>query len=243
MKDNLTARQLQLLKVIVDEYIESAEPVGSQVIEKKYSLGISSATIRNEMGELVDKGFLKQPHTSAGRVPTPKAMKFYISQLMEEKHLSLTDEVRAKEEVSSYKGNVDRIINEATHGLARRTGALAVSALDDGSTWHAGYASLFGNPGFSDMAVCRSVFGLIEESKRIHELFFERLESGSPVEVLFGEELGWRFFEPVGVVARQFTAGGKTGAIGVIGPLGFDYPYIIPTVRYFGDLIEELSLQ
>jgi len=235
-------RQLQLLKVLIDEYIETAEPVGSQVLEKKYSLGISSATIRNEMAALIDKGFLKQPHTSAGRVPTPKAMKFYIDQLMEEKHLSLTDEVRAKEEIATHKGDIEGIIDEATHGLAKRTHTLAVSALNDGSTWHAGYASLFGNPGFSDLSVCRSVFGLIEETKKMHELFFERLEFESPVEVLFGEELGWRFFEPVGVVARRFNAGGKTGAIGVIGPLGFDYPYIIPTVRYFGDLIEELSV-
>ena len=242
MRDNLTARQLQLLKVVIDEYIDTAEPVGSQVVEKKYSLGISSATIRNEMVALVDKGYLKQPHTSAGRVPTSKAMKFYIDQLMEEKHLSLTDEVRAKEEMATYKGDLDGIIDEATHGLAKRTKTLAVTTMDDGSVWHAGYASLFENPGFADLDVCQSVFGLIEEYKKLHELFFERFVYQSPVEVLFGEELGWRFFEPVGIVARRFNVKGKTGVIGVIGPLEFDYPYIIPTVRYFGDLIEELSL-
>ena len=114
--------------------------------------------------------------------------------------------------------------------------------MDDGSVWHAGYASLFENPGFADLDVCQSVFGLIEEYKKLHELFFERFVYQSPVEVLFGEELGWRFFEPVGIVARRFNVKGKTGVIGVIGPLEFDYPYIIPTVRYFGDLIEELSL-
>src|SRR3989338_3026007 len=99
MSDALTARQIQILKHIIDEYIETAEPVGSEALEKKYNLGISPATVRNEMAGLIQKGFLKQPHTSSGRVPTPKAMKLYVDQLMEEKSMSIAEEVKAKEEV------------------------------------------------------------------------------------------------------------------------------------------------
>ena len=76
MSDGLTARQTQILKCIIDEYIETAEAVGSEALEKKYSLGVSPATIRNEMASLTKLGFLRQLHTSAGRVPSPKAMKF-----------------------------------------------------------------------------------------------------------------------------------------------------------------------
>src|SRR3972149_7736971 len=99
MTDGLTSRQTQILKTIIDEYIETALPVGSENLDKKYNLGVSPATIRNEMSSLTKAGYLKQPHTSAGRIPTPTAMKFYIDQLMEEKKMSLAEEVKAKEDV------------------------------------------------------------------------------------------------------------------------------------------------
>src|SRR5258708_39055838 len=99
MTTALTARQTQILKAIVDEYINSAGPVGSSSLDKKYNLGISPATIRSEMASLTKMKYLSQPHTSSGRVPTPIAMKFYISQLMEEKQLGVAEEVKAKEEV------------------------------------------------------------------------------------------------------------------------------------------------
>ena len=102
----LTSRQTQILKALIDEYIETAEPVGSDALEKKYNLGVSPATIRNEMANLTKSGFLKQPHTSAGRIPTSGAMKFYVDQLMEEKQMSLADEVKAKEEVWDDRGNL-----------------------------------------------------------------------------------------------------------------------------------------
>src|SRR3990167_5272503 len=105
MSDALTARQTQILKSLIDEYIEIAEPVGSENLEKKYSLGVSPATIRNEMVALTRSGFLRQPHTSSGRIPSPKAMKFYIDQLIEERQMSLAEEVKAKEDVLGVKND------------------------------------------------------------------------------------------------------------------------------------------
>src|SRR3990167_5441274 len=96
----LSERQKNLLKIIIDEYIESAEPVGSEAIVEKHSLGVSPATVRNEMVALTNSGYLKQPHTSAGRIPTSVGLKFYVDQLMEERTLSLKDEVAIKEELS-----------------------------------------------------------------------------------------------------------------------------------------------
>lgn len=242
MTEGLTARQTQILKCIINEYIETAEPVGSQVLEKKHDLGISSATIRNEMVDLTKMNFLQQPHTSAGRVPTPKAMKFYINQLMEEKQMSLADEVKAKEEVWDSRADIDKLMSEATQALAERTGSLSVAAIDDGRTWHAGLANVFAFPEFSDIAMCTSLFSFIEESGRVRELFFEKITGASPVEVLFGEDLDWPEFEPVGVVATRFSIhGNQQGAMAVIGPSRIKYPTIIPMLRYFGNLIEEIT--
>ena len=84
---DLTDRQKALLKAIIEEYIEDAEPVGSEVIERKYNLGVSPATIRNEMVVLTKEGYLKQPHTSAGRIPTSMGFRLFIQELMKEKQL------------------------------------------------------------------------------------------------------------------------------------------------------------
>jgi heat-inducible transcriptional repressor len=241
MSDALTARQTQILKVIIDEYIDSATAVGSENLEKKYNLGISSATVRNEMVLLTKMGYLRQAHTSAGRLPTSKGMKFYINQLMEEKQMSLTDEVKTKEDVWDSRRDLDKLMDEATQALAERTGSLSVSVLDDGRSWHAGLANVFESPEFADLGMCASVFTFIEEAKRMNDFFFSRLPWQSPVEVMFGEELGWPDFEPLGIAATHFDAMGHKGAIGIIGPMRLKYPYVIPILRYFGNLIEEVT--
>lgn len=241
MSDSLTARQTQILKSLIDEYIATAEPVGSEALEKKYNLGVSPATIRNEMSLLTRMGYLRQPHTSAGRTPTPKAMKFYINQLMEEKRMSVVDEVKVREGVLSVKDDIDELMEEATQRLSKVTRSLAVSALqEENKVWHAGDSNIFLNPEFLDMQLTASLFSFLEEVKMMHELFFERMTGESPVEVIFGEELGWSGFKQIGVVATHFDVFGKHAALGVIGPVRLSYPYIIPAVRYFRDLIEEV---
>jgi heat-inducible transcriptional repressor len=119
MTDGLTARQTSLLKTIIDEYIKTADAVGSENLDKKYNLGVSPATIRNEMALLTKSGYLKQPHTSSGRVPTPQAMKFYIDQLMEEKQMSLVDEVKQKKKYGIPE-KIDDLMDEATRSLASK---------------------------------------------------------------------------------------------------------------------------
>lgn len=242
MTEGLTARQTQILKSMVDEYIETAEPVGSETLDKKYNLGVSSATIRNEMVALTDMGFLRQPHTSAGRIPAPKAMKFYIDQLMEERQMSLAEEVKAKEEVWDAREDIEDLLDEATHSLAERTKALAIAYVQDGDrVWHSGYANVFRNPEFADLEATASLFTFLEQAQRMQELFFERMSGTSPVEVVFGEELGWPGFRPIGVVGTRFSVGGKQGALGIIGPTRLPYSRIIPVLRYFRSLVQEVS--
>jgi heat-inducible transcriptional repressor len=243
MADGLTSRQTQILKTIIDEYIATAEAVGSEAMDKKYNLGVSPATIRNEMVTLTKAGYLKQPHASAGRIPTPVAMKFYINQLMEEKQMSLVDEVKAKEEVWDSRDDIDELMDEATHALASRTKSLSVAALKDKKNrfWQAGQSYLFQNPEFSEMAACQSLFSIFDEFDKMDRLFFGMAESTSPLEVLFGEEIGWPELMPAGIIATHFTIKGKPGALGVIGPARSNYGTVIPILRYFGNLIEEVA--
>lgn len=244
MSDGLTARQTQILKAIVDEYIATASAVGSEALDKKYNLGVSPATIRNEMVALTKAGYLKQLHTSAGRVPTPTAMKFYIDQLMEEKQMSLVDEVKAKEDVWDSRADLKALMEEATHALADATQSLSVSALQEGDTnkfWHSGYSHLFDNPEFLDLRACADIFSLLEQVEKMQKLFFEISQPTSPLDVLFGEELEWPELAPTGIVATHFNVKGKSAALGVIGPVSLSYPTVIPVLKYFRNLIEEVA--
>ncbi len=235
----LTSRQTQILKALIDEYIETAEPVGSNQLEKKYNLGVSPATIRNEMNLLTKSGFLKQPHTSAGRVPTSGAMKFYVDQLMEEKQMSLADEVKAKEEVWDERENLDKFLNEITHSLADRTGGMAITAMQDGSVWQAGHGNLFSYPEFGNIGACASLFGFMDEDEQLIDLFFNRFPIETPFDVLFTEEMGLRNM-PVGIVAAHFKVKGRNGALGVIGPVRQTYSSLVPTIRYYRGMLEEV---
>lgn len=240
--DSLTARQTQILKSVIEDYIETATPVGSETLDKKYNLGVSSATIRNEMVTLTDIGYLKQPHTSAGRIPTPKALRFYINTLMEEKRMSVADEVRTKEEVMENRGNIDELMQEVTQSLAQKTRALAVGAFDDeDKVWHSGYSNVFLNPEFfTEPRSLTSLFSCLEQIDRLHEIFFKRMDGSTPVEVVFGEDLGWPGFGSIGVVGTRVSVNGHTGCIAVIGPARQAYSVVIPTVRYFKTLFEGL---
>lgn len=237
----LTDRQIKILKTIIEEYMERAEPVGSETLEKKYELGVSPATIRNEMNKLTKAGYLKQPHTSAGRVPTKEAFKLYVDQLMEEKKLSVADEVAAKEKIWDARFDFDKLMREATRALAEQARALAVAATKAGDVYHSGYAYLLEMPEFYDIDVTKTILSMLDETQALLDLF-EKSFGEEPVHLLLGEELGYEFLEPCGMVFTHFEAGPKkSGSLGVIGPSRLYYPRIIPIVRHFGSLIEELA--
>ena len=106
MSDNMDERKKTILRAITDDYISTAEPVGSRTIAKKYSLGVIPATIRNEMADLEDEGYLEQPHTSAGRVPSTKGYRFYVDSLMDREMISSAIEGHI---MSQYRRKTDEI--------------------------------------------------------------------------------------------------------------------------------------
>ncbi len=107
----LSERKKQILKAVVDHYIESAEPVGSKTISLE--LGVSSATIRNEFAELCDLGYLEQPHTSAGRVPSPQGYRLYVNELMERRSVSAQEAERIDETLRGKLENAGGVMANA----------------------------------------------------------------------------------------------------------------------------------
>lgn len=237
---DLTNRQTQIIKCIVEEYSETAEPVGSDTLDKKYNLGISPATIRNEMVELTSNGFLAQPHTSAGRIPTPTAIKFYIAEIMKEKDLSVAEEVAVKEKVWDARDESGRLLREATRVLSEQTGMLSLAATDDERLYHAGYARILDIPEFFDIDVTRQVLLLVEETNRLAAIF-DRAQGDDPIHVLLGDELGDKLFRPLVMVFTEFNIGSRRGRLAIIGPSRLDYAHVIPVIRYMGSLISDIG--
>ena len=239
--NDLTERQTKILKTIIEEYMETGEPVGSQTIEKKYELGVSPATIRNEMAQLTEKGLLRQPHASAGRAPTPQAFKFYVNHLMEEEKLSVADEVAAKEKIWDSRFEFKKLMRESTRALADAAHSLAVATTSEGDLFHAGYAHILELPEFYDIDITRTVLSVIDQFDQMQALFAKSFDEG-PVHLLLGGELGHDYLEPCGMVFAHFKAGPKhSGSLGIIGPNRLNYPRVVPTVNYFAGLIEELA--
>ncbi len=126
----ISARKKKILAAVVDEYIASAEPVGSKLIAEKAGLNVSSATIRNELAELTSLGYLEQPHTSAGRVPTALGYRLYVNELMERTRLSTEEAEEISRSLSLKSQQPERMMNDMGRLAAELTNypALTVSA-------------------------------------------------------------------------------------------------------------------
>ncbi|KUK79142.1 MAG: Heat-inducible transcription repressor hrcA [Microgenomates bacterium 39_7] len=235
----LTPRQIQILRAIIEEFIETAQPVGSDTIDRKYNIGVSPATIRNEMVYLSKQDYLDKSHVSGGRVPTPKAFRLYINELMREEELSVADEVSAKEKIWESRTQLNKLLKESSHVLADRSNAIGIAMTDDQDIFHAGYSNLLDMPEFFDIRVMKRVLSIIEQSRILEEIF-SRGDSFDKIQVVYGREIGEKELEQVGLMFVSVNALGHHCRLGVIGSERFNYPYLIPMMKYFKSLIEQM---
>lgn len=127
MKD-LNEREERVLEAVIRTYVETAEPAGSRTVAKRFGLGVSAATIRNAMADLEEKGFLFHPHTSAGRIPTDLAYRYYVNTLMRPVRLTPAEQRLLRKELSDEQsGPIERVIRRAAQVLGLLTGELGVA--------------------------------------------------------------------------------------------------------------------
>lgn len=115
---DINERKLKILQAIISDFIATAEPVGSRTLSKNYDLGVSAATIRNEMADLEDMGYLTHPHTSAGRVPSEKAYRFYVNKIMKKEELSREEKREISKRLQANISELDRTIEHAAKILS-----------------------------------------------------------------------------------------------------------------------------
>ena len=122
---DLSERKLKILQAIIADFIRTAEPVGSKTISKNYDLGISPATIRNEMSDLEELGYLTHPHTSSGRVPSEKAYRLYVNQMMNKRELTAEEKNSISMQLSSNVTELENLVQRAAHVLSEITNLTA----------------------------------------------------------------------------------------------------------------------
>lgn len=241
--NDLTQRQIEILKTIIREFSDTGDPVGSEILEKKYRLGVSPATIRNEMVQLAKKGYLKKTHFSSGRVPSAKGFRFYIRNVMKEKELSTFDEVAYKNSIWDERKNMHRLLSQATKVLAQRTGLLSLTATDRGEIYYSGVANLLNKNEFLNLNVSKSLFSLLDEDKYWESILRQIYAVEEDIMYMLGEE-DFRnpVFEPCASVFGEFEGPHIKGFIGVVGPKRMYYDEIIPQVRFFSSLIRDIMI-
>jgi transcriptional regulator of heat shock response len=234
-------RQLEILRAIVDEYVATEEPVGSKAIAERHGLGVSPATIRNDMALLEDAGLIKQPHTSAGRIPTNTGYRLFVDKLATIKPLS-TAERRAIETFMSNANNLDDLLARTAKLLAQLTKQVAVIQYpDENKVVLAGTANLARN---SSQESAASIFPVLEALEEQVVLLKLLADANDQVRVRIGKEQAEKSLQTTSLVSVEFGGRGKThGAIGVLGPTRMDYSATMTTVnavaRYIGEFISE----
>lgn len=235
---DLSDRQRQLLKAIIELNVKSGEPVSSETIEKAYDLGVSPATIRNEMVKLTEAGYIKQPHTSAGRIPTVIGFRLYINELMKEKELPVVDEVTIRQQLLDDRSQYNHMLQTATRALAKKCGALALVVRGQ-DIFYTGAANILDLPEFYDIDVTRFVLSMFDELS-ILERLINMAQGPDRVHIIFGEETGFEDLFPTSFAFADFEDDFQArGIIGVIGPNRLNFPIAIPYLRYISEVLSE----
>lgn len=231
-----TARQNLILEKLIEEYINSAKPVSSQKLEKKYDFEVRPATIRNEMQRLTEEGFLYQPHTSAGRIPTDKGFRFFVDKFFEEKpkmkkSLKIVDWPK-KEIVDSVK-----FLQNITKALASASSGLAISyLLDEEVLWKEGWEELLQEPEFKT-SDCISNFSQLIMS---FEKAIKKLEFNSDIKVYIGEENPFSKARDFSIIISKCHFPEKEeGFVSILGPKRMAYDRNIILINSLKELLEE----
>jgi heat-inducible transcriptional repressor len=232
----MTDRQQNILSAIVEQYAEVASPVGSTLLAKLFS--VSSATIRAEMAELERLGYIMQPHTSAGRVPTDKGYRFYVNHLHEDDRPALP-EGRAERALASrvqHAGAPERMIRNAVDTLVELTHNLGLATIGN-QLYMSGLSNLFGQPEFINGMQVKQVAQLLDNL----EPWLREAAPNEPLSVYIGAE------NPVGrsagctlIISRFSSPFSNRSYIGTLGPTRQSYRDVMNLVSRAGQELEEV---
>ncbi len=230
----MTERQKLILRAVVEQYAEVASPVGSSLLAKVFN--VSSATIRAEMAELERLGYIAQPHTSAGRIPTDKGYRLYVNGLSEEQDSPMANRAeRALTARVEGGGLPERTIRNAVDTLVELTHNLGMATIGN-QLYMSGLSNLFGQPEFVGGAHVQQVARLLDNL----EPWLREAAPNEPLSVYIGAE------NPIGraanctlIISKFRSPYSDSSYIGVLGPTRQSYRSVMGLVEHTGRSLEE----
>ncbi len=243
----MNERQQQLLNFIIKEYVKTAKPVGSALVAEKANFDLSPATLRSEMCELEDAGYLEQLHTSGGRVPTDKAYRYFVNKLMGNQE-GLSPASDDKKKIKSVIDSTDdpyELNKEVARVLSHLSDNLVITKiLDDSNFFKVGLSSLFEFPEFREMD---RVFEMTNLFDRFESLF-EKIERDffgeltSELDILIGQENTLdQIQDETMILAKYHLPDNLMGSLTMIGPKRMDYERNITLIKYITDELNKLA--
>lgn len=239
MHKDSKVRQEEVLAMIVKHYVETAEPVGSRYIARK--LALSSATIRNVMADLEDAGFIMQPHTSAGRIPTDKGYRYYIDSLMRLKSVNESMAKSMKDEYHQTIRSLEDVLERTSHLMSHFTNYVGVTLFSEYDKLYLDGAShIVEQPEFKDFKKLYYLLRCLEEKRDLLDLLHKDFDD-EHIKIHIGKENQFSYLNECSVVTRGYKVKGKvSGRVGVIGPKRMVYERVIPTVELLADTVGEI---
>jgi len=209
----ISFRQADILEKVTQEYIKSAKPVSSQLLEQKYNFNVCPATIRNEMQKLTDEKYLFQPHTSAGRVPTDKGYRFFVDSLQKEEITDIFNTSVAKEILDS--GNIFEQIFQISKFLAETSSAFAITGLlDKKFSSKQGWEQIIKEPEFEDKDLIFRFADLLKD----FEKDINGLGINSNINIYIGQESPFRKSKDFSIIISKCHFPEQDGFVSLLGP-------------------------
>lgn len=234
----MNTRQAKLLTAIIDEFIQTGIPVGSkQILDQGFFL-LSGATIRNEMRALGEEGFLEQPHTSAGRIPTAKGYQIYVREYMEP--TVQEKEVRSRFDTlkQQYLKRKDQErVYESVSLLAHMMPNLAFATVPHKEqVYYMGLANTLRQPEFQQNPMLAT--GVVEVLENRLSALLDHAEIDNNIQFFIGDEHVLPQIQSCSMIVKKYTVRGEQGVIGILGPMRMDYAYNSVALELVSDLLE-----
>lgn len=238
----MNQRQQEILQAVVELYTESALPIGSQVLLDTYDFQVSSATLRNDLSALEEAGYLYQPHTSAGRIPTTQGYRAYVEDIMGEELLTKREQQRLQSELLMLKAKQVRMGRSTAKLLSALSGNLAVTGvLDRAEFYDFGMRELIDNPEFQEIdELCQLVETLDSLDERLEGILGD-LPNGE-TRIYIGEENPIREISNCSMIIAPFENSEGRGILAIIGPKRMHYAKNKSLLEYVQRILSDQKL-
>ncbi len=232
----MNERQEKILATVIEEYTQTAIPVGSQVLAGKYKFKVSPATIRNDMTALEDEGYLYQPHISAGRIPTDKGYRYFVEEMMKDKELSKVEQQKMQREFLKLKAQNTRLTRTTAKLLSHVSGNFAISGSNDDFS-DFGMRELMEEPEFKDLdEMCRLVEMLDYVDEKFDQLTRDIKEGET--RIFIGKENPIVAASNCSMIVSPYKLdSGEKGILAIIGPKRMEYAKNKSMIEYVKKLL------